>query len=330
VRFLLVSLEQSWPRRAALGIPQADGMTEASENKKTINVKKRSGKFVGAVEVEDATTADEFKELFNKKFHYYPERQRFYIGNANGPFMKDGKLFDASGNNLKDGDTVIFKDLGVQISWRLVFVMEYFGPLWIFPLFMYFPSLFYKAPVSERSLTQKVAFVLVMFHFLKREFESLFVHRFSNATMPIVRLPLNCIHYWVIFAAMVGYFLFHPKYSAPFLSPQITYLLAAIFLLFEALNFQTHLVLRNLRPRGTKKRGMPHGWGFELVSSANYMWETLAWISFCIMTQTVTGWVFTVVAFYFMATWAVKKHKQYRKEFHDYPRIRKAIVPFFL
>jgi len=169
-----------------------------------------------------------------------------------------------------------------------------------------------------------------MFHFVKRELESLFVHRFSNGTMPITRLPLNCLHYWVIFAAMVGYFIFHPKYTPPFTRPEAIYAFSALFMLFEILNFQTHLVLRNLRPRGTKQRGIPQGWGFQLVSCANYLWETLAWITFVVMTQTVTGWVFVAVAFYFMSNWALKKHKLYRKEFPDYPRIRRAIIPFFL
>jgi len=303
-------------------------MTAASSSALTINVKKRSGKYVGSLEVEESTTVDQFRNLFSNKFHYYPERQRFYIGNAEGPVLKDGKLFGENG--LKDGDVLIFKDLGVQISWRLVFVMEYLGPLWIFPIFLYFPSIFYNSPVLERTLTQKVAFVLVMFHFLKRELESLFVHRFSNGTMPITRLPLNCLHYWIIFATMVGYFIFHPKYTPPFTRPEVIYTFAAIFMLFEILNFQTHLVLRNLRPRGTKQRGIPHGWGFELVSCANYLWETLAWIVFAVMTQTVTGWFFVAVAFYFMSNWALKKHKMYKKEFSDYPRIRRAIIPFFL
>jgi very-long-chain enoyl-CoA reductase len=39
---------------------------------------------------------------------------------------------------LKDGDSLVYKDLGPQVSWRTVFVVEYIGPLFIHPLFFFF------------------------------------------------------------------------------------------------------------------------------------------------------------------------------------------------
>jgi very-long-chain enoyl-CoA reductase len=42
------------------------------------------------------------------------------------------------------------------------------------------------------------------------------------------------------------------------------------------------------------------------------------------------GLLFTIAGFYQMAVWAIGKHKAYKKEFRDYPKGRKAIVPFVL
>ena len=43
-----------------------------------------------------------------------------------------------------------------------------------------------------------------------------------------------------------------------------------------------------------------------------------------------TAWVFTIFGAYIMATWAIKKHKNYKKEFgKEYPR-RNVIFPFIL
>lgn len=44
----------------------------------------------------------------------------------------------------------------------------------------------------------------------------------------------------------------------------------------------------------------------------------------------VLAGLFTVVGFYQMAIWALGKHRNYKKEFPNYPKRRKAIVPFLL
>lgn len=296
-----------------------------------IHVHKRSGKYLCSLDVPDDATADDLKNLFCSTHHYYPERQRFTIGSVKGAPVQDGLLAD---QHIVDGATLCFKDLGVQISWRLVFVLEYLGPLVIMPLFWFFPRFIYPdfsgSPV-HRSRTQMIAVLLFLGHFLKREFETLFVHRFSNATMPVIRLPINCAHYWLLCATGIGYFLCHPKYQAPFSDNHVyVYALAVLFLLFEALNFKTHLILRGLRPRGTKERGIPQGCGFQWTSCANYTWEVAAWIVFSCLTMTFSSFVFTVVAFYQMLIWALKKHAAYKKTFPHYPRTRRSIIPFII
>ena len=51
-------------------------------------------------------------------------------------------------------------------------------------------------------------------HYAKRLLETVFVHRFSNATMPIMNIFKNSIYYWG-FAAFVAYNNCHPLYTAP-------------------------------------------------------------------------------------------------------------------
>lgn len=64
--------------------------------------------------------------------------------------------------------------------------------------------------------------------------------------------------------------------------------MAAAFTLFEFLNLNTHIVLKNLRKPGSQERGIPRGWGFDLVSCANYFWESMCWLTFALLSQ-VTG-----------------------------------------
>lgn len=57
------------------------------------------------------------------------------LGDAKGRALSDkrmalGKFFTAE--EIAAGNVVlVFKDLGLQISWKLVFLIEYFGPILI-------------------------------------------------------------------------------------------------------------------------------------------------------------------------------------------------------
>lgn len=64
------------------------------------------------------------------------------VGDAKGRAMSDkrqllGKFFTAE--EISAGNVVlVFKDLGLQISWKLVFLIEYFGPILITVLLVLF------------------------------------------------------------------------------------------------------------------------------------------------------------------------------------------------
>jgi len=231
-------------------------------------------------------------------------------------------------SGVSHGHKITFKDLGPQISWRTVFLIEYFGPLLFHSLCYFAPAVVYQQRF-EHSYVQRVAYFCVMGHYIKRELESVFVHRFSLATMPIFNLFKNCAHYWIFGGLMTAYFLYHPAYRAPF-SDQTTTVLAFVFVLMELGNLQAHLTLRNLRAAGTTDRAIPHGGLFEWVSCANYTFEILAWLVFSIATNTLTGWLFLLLSTGQMLSWAMKKHGQYVKEFGSrYTTLRRAVlVPF--
>ena len=108
-----------------------------------------------------------------------------------------------------------------------------------------------------------------------------------------------------------------------------------LFIICELGNLSIHVALRNLRPPGTKVRKIPQPtanpmtWLFYYVSCPNYTYEFGAWIGFTIMTQSIPSLLFALAGFYQMAVWAMGKHRNYIKEFPNYPKKqRKAIIPF--
>lgn len=145
----------------------------------------------------------------------------------------------------------------------------------------------------------------------------------------------NCSYYWG-FAFYIGYYVNHPLYTPPlFGSLQINIGLIG-FILSELGNFSIHIALRNLRPAGTRERKIPvptinpFTILFNFVSCPNYTYEVYSWIFFTIMTQCLPAGLFAAAGFFQMTLWAFGKHRNYKKEFPNYPKGRKAIIPFLL
>lgn len=227
---------------------------------------------------------------------------RLTVGDAKGKAMADKRMtldkFFTS-EDVKSGEaiTLVFKDLGLQISWKLVFLIEYFGPMLITALFVIFQKQIYGS-TFKYNMSQKIGLAMIFIHYIKRELETLFVHRFSNDTMPFLNVFKNSFHYWVLLGVGAMYFLLHPNYTPPaWGSDQIHTGLLVAFCFFEFMNFQCHMVLRNLRKPGSSERGVPKGWGFDLVSCANYFWESLCWLTFSVSTQCFGAYFFAIVSF---------------------------------
>jgi len=295
-----------------------------------LQVHSRSGRKIADLDVKDNATVEEVKKQFASKSKYSVDRQRFTCGVAPGTPLVEGKRI--SDYNLKDGAVLVFKDLGPQISYQMVFVVEYLGPLLVYPLFYLFPGLIYGSSPNHH-FVQKLALACWSVHYAKRILETLFVHRFSHATMPVFNLFKNCSYYWS-FTALVSYFCNHPLYTAP--PDNRVWVGLSLFVVGELVNFITHLQLRNLRPEGSSKRAIPQGMFFSMVSCPNYTFEVLSWIGFSIMCQCLTSWLFAIVGFGQMWLWAVGKHRRYKKEFDGkegrpmYPKRRKIMIPFLL
>jgi very-long-chain enoyl-CoA reductase len=171
--------------------------------------------------------------------------------------------------------------------------------------------------------------IMVVLHFVKREFETLFVHRFSLATMPFRNIFKNSAHYWILSGFNMAYWIYSP--TAPTAGPTnslLLYLGIAHYVVGELGNLYTHLVLRNLRRPGSTERGIPQGLGFNLVTCPNYMFEIMAWVGVLMVSCSLSTLLFLVVSAAQIFAWGKKKERRYRKEFGDkYKRKRFVVLP---
>ncbi|KAK4538294.1 hypothetical protein CDCA_CDCA17G4319 [Cyanidium caldarium] len=304
----------------------------------SLSVRTRSGRELVRVPLSGPSavgSVDELRQaLYRAHRHLCPQRQRLTIArDASHPVvLEPGHRLDEYGvpsDATADKEYVVCcKDLGPQVSWRTVFVMEYLGPLLVFPLiFLGQLGGGHVAVALHRAHPyQTAALSAWSAHFLKRLLETLFVHRFSNATMPLRNLFKNCCYYWG-FAALVAHFVCHPLYT-PVASDVQFRVGMALFAVCEVGNGVTHWMLRQLRPAGTRVRRIPHGFLFEWVSCPNYALEIGAWLGFVLATQTLAALLFMLAGAAQMAIWADAKHRKYLRDFAaQYPRCRKRLVP---
>jgi len=292
-------------------------------------IKDRKDKELAVISVDNNETVSQFKNIMFLEFkkskrNLYPSRQRYTTSKVRGTPLEDEKKL--SDYLLKEGDILYFKDLGAQIDYKLVFVIEYLGPiiLWLIGYKMWE---WYSG--EPKTWIQNLLSILWIAHFVKRELETLLVHQFSHGTMPLFpNVPRNCLHYWGA-AVYVGYFVLSPSFQAS--SSSISIPLVGLWIIFQLGNLYCHIILKNLRPPGTKVRSIPRGFLFEYVSCPNYTTEIFAWICFWSIAQfNWAALLFAVLGTIQMWFWAVKKHKAYRKEFPNYPNGRKVLIPFLL
>ena len=262
--------------------------------------------------------------------------------------MPNSKDLSVNSTGLREQSTIYVKDLGPQIAWRTVFLgtsqssfprfaisitntkgssVEYLGPLLIHPaLYLILPS---TSSGSGPSYLQTLTLTLICLHFAKRELETLFIHRFSSATMPAFNIFKNSAHYWLLSGLNMAYWIYLPSAAAASASnPLITYPGLAMFVIGELGNLSNHLTLRNLRSSGSAERGIPQGLGFGLVTCPNYMFEVLAWAGIALVSWSWSTVLFAAAATVQMGLWAKKKEARYRKDFGGkYQKKRFSMLP---
>lgn len=222
------------------------------------------------------------------------------------------------------------KDLGPQIAWRTVFLVEYLGPLLIHPIVYVLRPFLYSSAPSQASFLQRLSCILITAHFFKREVETVYVHRFSASTMPARNIYKNSFHYWILSGVNIAAWIYAPSSPTALRSSQLfVYGGIAAYLTGEIGNLYSHLVLRALRSSGGRERGIPHGLGFDLVTCPNYLFEFISWIGIYLVTGlSYSVLLFAIVSTGQMMVWAKKKERNYQKEFGDkYHKKRYAMLP---
>ena len=176
-----------------------------------------------------------------------------------------------------------------------------------------------------------VFLVLWEVHYLQRSFVYPFLIRNRQTRMPLVIVAMA-----MVFTTWNSYlnsrFLFHfsAGYSPEWLTDPRFLLGVTLFVAGLAINWHSDWILRRLRRPGEKTYQIPRGGFFRYVSCANYFGETVEWAGWALATWSLPGLGFAIWTVANLGPRARSHHLWYRSHFADYPKNRRAYIPFLV
>lgn len=107
-----------------------------------------------------------------------------------------------------------------------------------------------------------------------------------------------------------------------------------IYLSGFILNIHSDSILRNLRSKNPSpdepRYKIPYGGGFRFVTCPQYLGEILSFTGFAIMTWNLGAVFVLATTIANLVPRAIYTHKWFHKNFDNYPKNRKAVIPFLL
>ena len=105
---------------------------------------------------------------------------------------------------------------------------------------------------------------------------------------------------------------------------------AIVFVIGYRVNRKADAMLAALRKPGETGYRIPRGWLYEKISCPNYLGEFLVWTGWAIATWSASGVAFLIWTLANLVPRALQNHRWYHDKFPDYPRERKAVIPYLL
>jgi len=148
------------------------------------------------------------------------------------------------------------------------------------------------------------------------------------------RFPISLISFAILFNIVNGYingryiFFFSPVYSISWIIDPRFIIGILIFFTGLTINIYSDYILRQLRKTGERDYKIPYRGLFKYISSPNYFGEIIEWLGWAIATWSLPGLAFAVFTAANLMPRAFSNHKWYIKKFTNYPKQRKALIPF--
>ncbi|MCB0706068.1 MAG: DUF1295 domain-containing protein [Saprospiraceae bacterium] len=195
------------------------------------------------------------------------------------------------------------------------------------PALLLFPLLVIFGPAEKDNLTWFLV-ILWAAHYINRAIIFPFRIRTKGKRMPLA-IVYSAIGFNLVNGFVNGYylgFLHQPDASVSLFDVRIL-LGFAIFLLGVFINNKADTKLIALRKENSGYQ-IPRGWLFEFISCPNHFGEVIEWIGFAVIAWSLPALSFAIWSFCNLVPRAKNHQDWYLENFPDYPKKRKAVIPF--
>lgn len=192
---------------------------------------------------------------------------------------------------------------------------------------------FYLLGAGDRPAVTWVFFGMWMVHYINRTLIFPFRLRTKGKKMPLAIVSM-AIGFNLVNGFINGYFLGTIATSQQYpLSWLIDPRFIGGFIMFFAgmfINWQSDNILIHLRKPGESGYIIPWAGFFRYISCPNHFGEIVEWSGFALMTWCSPALAFALWTLVNLMPRALHHHQWYKGMFPDYPRERKALIPFVI
>lgn len=167
-------------------------------------------------------------------------------------------------------------------------------------------------------------------HYIHRAF--IFPFWMSKGTpMPIsIAAMAFCFNLYNGYLNGRGLTRFGPNHDASWFSDPRFLVGVTMFFTGMAVNLHADRILAKLRPPGDKGYYIPQGGLFRWLSCPNYFGEMVEWFGWAIATWSLPGLAFAIYTVANLAPRALAHHRWYQRKFDNYPKERRAFIPYLI
>jgi 3-oxo-5-alpha-steroid 4-dehydrogenase 1 len=190
---------------------------------------------------------------------------------------------------------------------------------------------FFLSGSLEKTTTMWIIAAFWSAHYINRSFIYPFRQKDQKKKMPLI-IMLSAIFFNFMNGFLNGYYIgnFGIEYSNAWILSLPFIAGALLFFTGMFINYKADAILLSLRKPGEKGYKIPHGFLFKYISCPNHFGEIIEWTGFALLSFNIASLSFAIWTFANLAPRAIAHHKWYKKNFSDYPKNRKAVIPMIL